>query len=138
MEQKELDRHVIRKRMVDFLYALFINRDIDGEFDYLVIFRQIFQREFVDAPNYLQKLVMIILKNEQEIISYIEPNLNRWTFSRLNLVVQAILICAVAERNYLKKVDKAVIISESVNIAKSYVPGDDYRFVNGILDKILN
>ena len=51
---------------------------------------------------YCRELFIKSLINKDEIIKKIEPNLNRWTFNRLNYVIQAMLIASYTERNILK------------------------------------
>ena len=60
----------------------------------------------------------------------------KWNFDRLNLVEQSILIMSYTHKQ-TQKVDKGIVINIAVKLAKKYLDGDDYKFVNGILDKVL-
>ena len=78
------------------------------------------------------------LINQDEAIKNIQSNLTKWSFNRLNRVIQAILITAYTERNVINETDKKVIINEYIELSKKYGDANDYRLVNSVLDKVLN
>ena len=79
-----------------------------------------------------------MVKHYQEIIPIFEKNMRKWTFDRLNLLEQALLLLAYCQSYYsVEKTDKAIIINVSVELAKKYLSDNDYKFVNAILDKVL-
>ena len=78
-----------------------------------------------------------VLKNYEELKNIIEPNCVNWKFSRINLVLIAILMLGIGEYKYVGNVDKAIIIDVCVKLAKKYGDEKDYRFINALLDKVL-
>ena len=60
----------------------------------------------------------------------------KWSFDRLNLVEQSILIMSYTHKQ-TQDVDKSIVINVAVKLAKKFLDKDDYKFVNGILDKVL-
>lgn len=56
-----------------------------------------------------------------------------WTWSRLAPLERAILLYGAFELNVK---DKAHVINGMVMIAKAYIPGESYKFINAILEKI--
>ena len=60
----------------------------------------------------------------------------KWSFDRLNLLEQAILIMSYTHRQ-TQNADKSIIINVAVKLAKKFLDKDDYKFVNAILDKVL-
>lgn len=56
-----------------------------------------------------------------------------WTWNRLAPLERAILLYGAFELNVK---DKAHVINGMVMIAKAYIPGDSYKFINAILEKI--
>lgn len=106
---------------------------------------QDFQESFVDKAkddeyatiNGETKQMMVdAIENQQLIINKINSLLKKgWTFSRLDLVEQAILFMAISELVY-ELDDKAVIINEAVEIAKLYASDQSYKMINGLLDKV--
>ncbi|MBQ1787373.1 MAG: transcription antitermination factor NusB, partial [Erysipelotrichaceae bacterium] len=123
-----LNRHDAREKLVFTIYqhlllhkelpACFENNFEDGEYD-----------EFI--TNVRDDLI----ENEKNYIDEIGKHLVKWTFDRLNLVEQAILLETVAEL-HLNLNDRAVVIDEAVILAKTYCDDDSYRFINGVLDHI--
>ena len=63
--------------------------------------------------------------------------MTNWTFDRINSVAKAIFFVSCSE-NYIDECDKKIIINEGVNLAKKYIPNDDYKYINAILDKVIN
>ncbi len=106
---------------------------------------QDFQESFVDEAtddeyatiNDVTKQMMVdAIDNQQLIINKINSLLKKgWTFSRLDLVEQAILFMAISELVY-ELDDKAVIINEAVEIAKLYASDQSYKMINGLLDNV--
>ncbi len=90
-----------------------------------------FENEAIDP--YVYALVDRLEKDKGNYIQKIEPHLNHWSFARLAYMDQAILLVAMAELEEGVN-DKAVIINEAVNIAKTYCDEDSFRYINSVLD----
>ncbi|MDE6473005.1 MAG: transcription antitermination protein NusB [Ureaplasma sp.] len=83
------------------------------------------------------KIIEYFLTNKSEIEKQVNKYVKAgWNFERLNTVDQAIIYCAISEKNTLNT-DKNIIIDESVKTAKNFSDIDSYEFINAILDKIL-
>ncbi|MBR3252063.1 MAG: transcription antitermination protein NusB, partial [Erysipelotrichaceae bacterium] len=70
-----------------------------------------------------------------DYIYEISKYLKKWSFDRLNLVEQAILLETVSEIKTGVN-DSAVAIDEAITLAKQYCDEDSYKFINGVLDNI--
>lgn len=93
---------------------------------------------YEEAPVYVKAIVLAMIRHYAEEVELLEKNMIKWKFSRLNRVEQAILLLSLSHFFYVdKEVDKGVVINIAVNMAKNYLDGKDYRFVNAILDKVL-
>lgn len=90
-----------------------------------------------DVDAFVKEVVIKTLLHEEELIKEIEPHLVKWTFNRLPLLTQAILLSSLAKRKYVSNIDRNVIIDVAINLAKKYLKDNDYRFVNAILDNVL-
>lgn len=129
----------IRQKVITAIYDYRMYSNIEGlSLDPEQILSDVFECEYKDTPLFARELFVKSLRTEEEAIKAIEPHLNRWTFSRLNAVIQALLIASYTERNIIKETDKKVVINEAVTYAKDYADNLDYRFVNAVLDKVLN
>lgn len=122
-----LNRHEYREKIVFALYQhLLLHKDID----------LCFEENFEDDDNEFVTAIRNDLKqNKENYIREISSYLNKWTFDRLNLVEQAILLETVSEIKQGLN-DKAVVIDEAVIIAKEYCDEESYKFINGVLDQV--
>ncbi|PZV99936.1 transcription antitermination protein NusB [Metamycoplasma auris] len=59
--------------------------------------------------------------------------LNSWEWRRISPLARAIIIFGIYELSYN---EPKVVINEMINISKLLSPNDDYKFINGILDKV--
>lgn len=83
------------------------------------------------------KILEFVKENLSKLVKLYEKNMDAaWTFDRLNYVEQAILLEAIAEKTVLNT-DKKVLIDQAVISAKNYCDEESYKFINGILDKVL-
>lgn len=83
------------------------------------------------------ELFIDILRDINNIDKYkkiINDKMENWTWDRINIVEQAILLLSIIQIN--NGVDKKIVINESVELAKEYCDDNNYKFINGILDKL--
>jgi transcription antitermination protein NusB len=85
---------------------------------------------------YVLELLNTVHKYRSPIDVAIGNALIDWQLNRLAQVDQDILRLATAEIMYLN-VPKQVAINEAVELAKRYSTEDGYRFINGVLRRIL-
>ncbi|AKX34138.1 transcription antitermination protein NusB [Spiroplasma litorale] len=119
-----------------------------------VLIIQILYRHFLmeQKNNIKQEIVdgFQLEKNDQDIEEYsfnlidqlenlikiCEDNLSdNWKWKRIPNIIKAILVNGVYEINN-KITPKSVIINESINLSRSFLPSWDTSFINAILDKI--
>jgi len=93
---------------------------------------------YQDCDFFVKEMTIAAIKHYAEIVPIYNAHMVKWTFDRLNRLEQALLILAYCHFFYHnEKTDKAIVINVAVNAAKKYLDANDYRFVNGILDKVL-
>ncbi len=123
-----LNRHEIREKIVFALYQhLLLRKNINDCF--------LDNFELGEDTEFVPLIMNDLIENEDIYINEISKYLVKWTFDRLNLVEQAILLEAVSEIK-LKLNEKAVIIDEAVIITKKYCDEESYKYINGVLDNI--
>ena len=122
-----LNRHEYREKIVFALYQhLLLHKDLN----------ECFSDNFEDDDNeYLTVIRNDLLSNKFNYIDEISLYLNKWSFDRLNLVEQAILLETVSEIKTGIN-DRAVAIDEAINLAKEYCDDNAYKYINGVLDNI--
>lgn len=120
-------RHEYREKIVFALYQhLLLHKDLNA------CFEDNFES---DNDEFLAVIREDLANNKDVYITEISKHLNKWTFDRLNLVEQAIILEAVSEIR-LGLNDTAVVIDEAVILAKQYCDEESYKYINGVLDHI--
>ena len=122
-----LNRHDIREKIVFALYQhLLLNKDLN----------ECFSSNFEDIKDeFIDNIQNDLLENKTNYIYEISQHLVKWTFDRLNVVEQAILLESVSEIKQGLN-EKAVIIDEAVILTKKYCDEEAYKYINGVLDNI--
>lgn len=139
MENSEIiSRNKSHDLAVQAMYSFLMLEKCNQLISFESIIELVFEQNYKDVDIYIRELLLSALKHQSEAIENIEKHLDKWSFSRLNYCMQAILIIAYCEYFYVENSDKAVIINIAVKLAKKYGDSKDYRFINAVLDKVLN
>lgn len=133
----EISRNKIYEYSLQSLTSFLICVDSDVEIYVENTIENITGVSYNDAPLLLKQIIIYSLKNLKEIISKIEPFLNKWKFERLNYCIRSILILSYTNFYYVKDVEKAIVIDCAIKLAKKYGDSEDYKFINAVLDKCL-
>ena len=124
-----LNRHEIREKIVFALYQhLLLKKDIN------VCFEDNFEEGLDEFTN---KILTDLVEHKTDYIYEIGQYLNKWTFDRLNLVEQAILLESTSEIK-LGLNENAVTIDEAIILTKTYCDEESYKYINGVLDNLCN
>jgi len=100
------------------------------------IIESVFDCSVKECDPFVKKLFKESIKNADESIKEISKHLTDWTFDRLNLLEQAILLSAYTQFKYMEQ-PKQVAINVAVELAKKYCDETSYKFINGVLDNCL-
>ena len=100
------------------------------------IIESVFDCSVKECDSFVKKLFKDSIKYADESIKEISKYLTDWTFDRLNLLEQAILLSAYTQFKYMKQ-PKQVVINVSIELAKKYCDDKSYKFINGVLDNCL-
>lgn len=120
------------------IYAALMYQKVDKEFDPVMAIEDTTNMEYLDNDIFLRELIIKSLVHQQEIINIINPHLTNWKFTRLNVVSQAIILLSYTHFFYIsEKVEKGIVINVAVKLAKKYIPSDDYKYINAVLDRVL-
>ena len=90
------------------------------------------------VDDFIKSVIAFSLQKFGEIKETYTPHLKNWKWERLPLLTQSILLMSYSHFYYVEKVDKKVVINTAVNLAKKYIDPKQAKFVNAILDKVLN
>jgi N utilization substance protein B len=134
MAEKKFNRRVIREKCLQILYAF----DMNGEG-----LTSITDSIFADIPNKIDKefgerLVNKVIGNIDEIDAKIKERVNNWEMDRIALIDKLLLRMGIAELIYFDDIPPKVSINEVIEIAKNFSTSNSGKFINGILDAVLN
>ncbi|MCF0117646.1 MAG: transcription antitermination protein NusB [Bacilli bacterium] len=137
----ELTRNEAQELALSVIYDTLILDELNIGYDLQEVICDVLNEEnFDEADIFVKTIVVKALINKQDIINKINPFLINWKWDRLSRLMQAILILSVTHYYYIGDVDKAIVINVAVKLCKKFIDIDkdeQHKFVNGILDKIL-
>lgn len=85
--------------------------------------------------SYAYELAAGCVDQRDELDALLAPVIDYWSFERLGCCTRLILRMGVWEMRK-QELDRAVVINEAIELAKSFAERDAYKFVNGVLDRI--
>ena len=136
MESLFLSRNQEHELIMTCIYDALIYANMDQEFSVEEIMTSVFEVEYDEISLFCKEIVIKSLAHINEIKKIFQEKMPSWQFDRLNLVEQAILIMSYTHKT-TQNVDKSIVINIAVKLSKKFLEKDDYKFVNGILDKVL-
>ena len=127
-------RHHARERALQILFQY----DIHGRAGlWLDVFWQ--ENEATDEVRaFAERLVSGVLEKKKELDAVISKYATNWKVSRMPIVDRNILRAGAYELLWMDDVPAKVTVNEAIELAKSFGDDDASKFVNGILDQILN
>lgn len=146
MSEYKLTRRQAREAALIFFYGYLV-AEKNPEFDVATYIKKslpnldiILKEKFntyKDVSIIDNELFIEILKDINNIDKYktiIEDKMENWTWDRINVVEQAILLLSLIQLK--NEVPKKIVINEAIELAKEYCPDENYKYINGILDKL--
>jgi len=91
-----------------------------------------------EVRSYALEIIGTVNRYEREIKETIEKALVDWKYGRLPRVDRDIIRIAVAEILYIPQTPQKTAIDESVKLAKRYSDEEGYRFINGVLRRVVD
>ena len=134
MNDKKFNRRILREKSLQVLYAYEMNRE-----GLTVLSEGI----LADIPNKADKdfsleLINKVIANYDDLDEKIKERVNNWEMDRIALIDKLLLRIGIAEILYFPDIPPKVSINEVIEIAKDYSTANRGKFINGILDAILN
>ncbi len=95
-------------------------------------------REDVDdeTRGFADELHRLATEREDEVDALIQKHAQNWRLERMPVVDRNLLRAAVAEMLGYPKTPAAVVINETLEIARRYAAPESIHFLNGVLDAI--
>jgi N utilization substance protein B len=95
-------------------------------------------RDDVDAETrgFAEDLHRVASTRQAEIDGIIEAHSQNWRIERMPVVDRNLLRTAIAEMLEYPNTPAAIVINESLEVAKRYAAPESIHFLNGVLDAI--
>jgi len=127
-------RRIVREKVLQVLYAFELNSEslqlmIDGILADL--------NDPVDK-KFANELVNQVIIHHKELDLRIKERVDNWEMGRIALIDKILLRIGICELFYFSEIPPKVTINECIEIAKIYSTAGSGKFINGILDAILN
>jgi len=131
---KLFKRRLIREKALQVLYAFELNNEeLQKHID------EIFQ----DINNQSDKefgsnLVFRVVSNRNKFDTLIEEKTSNWEMDRIALIDKILLRMGICEFLFFEDIPPKVTINEVIEISKKFSTEGSSKFLNGVLDSILN
>lgn len=127
-----------RKELREAAVKLFYEMDIQKTFEHKFYKNFLAENELIALKdNYLKEVFDSFLLNRDNIDDIIQKSSTSWDIRRIAKVDLSILRVAITEILYLSDIPDKVSINEAIDLAKKYGDENSYKFVNGLLGKIV-
>lgn len=127
-------RRIVRERVLQILYAFELNSDS------LQLLAEGILADLHDATDkkFANDLVNRVIIHRKELDLKIKERVDNWEMGRIALIDKLLLRMGICELFYFPDIPPKVSINECIEVAKIYSTAGSGKFINGILDAILN
>lgn len=128
-------RRVVREKVLQALYAHELSHE---PIDFIV--DKIFASLKADHEtfDFASQLILKVIEFSTDIDGMIRTRVEHWEFNRLAVIDKIILRIGICELLYFDDIPPKVTINEAIEIARRYSTEKSDKFVNGVLDSVLN
>jgi len=91
-----------------------------------------------ESFTFAKQLILKVIECTKELDSLIRQRVEHWEFNRLAIIDRIILRMSICELLYFDDIPPKVTINEAIEIARDYSTEKSDKFVNGVLDSILD
>jgi N utilization substance protein B len=134
MNAKIFNRRYLRQKSMQILYAY----EMHGESLTYLIDDLLSEVETSTDREFSIGLINKVVANRQALDDKIRERVANWEMDRIALIDKILLRIGIAELYYFPDIPPKVSINEVIEIAKDFSTSNSGKFINGILDAILN
>jgi len=132
-----MSRRLARETALQVLYQI----DMTGEPDDRLKMIENWASEFKlsdKSAEFTRKLVEGTIQHKIDIDEKIAQTAHEWALDRMNTVDRNLMRLAIYEMVYCQETPQRVSVNEAIEIAKRFGGDDSAKFINGILDKMMD
>ena len=120
-----LRRRLVRERVLQALYAYELSHE---PIEFII--------ENIVAD--LEEQPESVIECNKELDDLIRQRIEHWEFNRLAIIDRIVLRMSICELLYFDDIPPKVTINEAIEIARDFSTEKSDKFVNGVLDSILD
>jgi len=127
-------RRTAREKVLQALYAYELSKEPITD-----VIQNIFGdlKHQHDDFEFAKKLITEVVHHEKEIEEIIRKKVAHWEFDRIAYIDKILLRMGIAEFLFFPDIPPKVTINESIEVAKLFSTEQSGKFINGVLDAIL-
>ncbi len=129
-----LTRRYLREKALQVLYAYELTKDPIEQVKHL----QFEELEKKDDRKFCDDLIRYTIENNENFELIIRETVDNWDMERIALIDSIIIKMCLTEFFHFEDIPPKVSINESIDIAKDFSTRNSGKFVNGVLDAILD
>ena len=130
-----LRRRLVRERVLQALYAYELSHEpIQFIIENIVADLETQPESFAFA----KQLILKVIESNEELDDLIRQRIEHWEFNRLAIIDRIVLRMSICELLYFDDIPPKVSINEAIEIARDFSTEKSDKFVNGVLDSILD
>jgi len=130
-----LRRRLVRERVLQALYAY----ELSHEPIQFIIENVIADLEKQpESFAFAKQLILKVIECNKELDDLIRQRIEHWEFNRLAIIDRIVLRMSICELLYFDDIPPKVTINEAIEIARDFSTEKSDKFVNGVLDSILD
>ena len=127
-----MSRIAARENLMQMVFAYNFEKEFETEEDFFE------NKNLTDEDvEYIKSNFEGIKSHYDEILEIIKQNLVNYKLERICKTDLAILVASIYQLKYLNEPVK-IVVNEAVDMSKKYSLDNSYKFVNGLLAKVVN
>ena len=129
------NRRMIREKVLQALYAYELSKEpISNVMDTILADLKPHKPDF----DFAKKLITEVISHQEELDARIKARVDHWELDRIAVIDRMLLRMGVCELLYFQDIPPKVTINESIEVAKTFSTEKSGKFINGILDAVLD
>ena len=125
---------MIREKVLQALYAYELSKEpITNIVESVLSDLRPYKHDF----EFAKKLINEVISHQDELEVHIRATVDHWEFDRIAVIDRMLLRMGICEMLYFDDIPPKVTINESIEVAKTFSTEKSGKFINGVLDAIL-
>ncbi|MCK6603102.1 MAG: transcription antitermination factor NusB [Bacteroidetes bacterium] len=134
-EPEKITRRELRVKVMQALYAHELSGDPISHLRETILADV---REATPDYEYAARMLNAVITRSETLTPWVERHLKNWDLARIAVIDMVLLKMGTAEFLHFPEIPPKVTINEMLDIARAYSTDQSNKFINGILDAVLD